>query len=99
VQALKADDTQQPLASVLPRPDTSKVYDVAVVGAGPAGMYLANELARRGLSTVVIGGWHALKAWQKHPHHASKKCDSVHQLLKACLEVSCHLQENSSFSS
>jgi lycopene epsilon-cyclase len=55
MQAMKADDTQQPLASVLPRPDTSKVYDVAVVGAGPAGMYLANELARRGLSTVVIG--------------------------------------------
>eukprot|EP00798_Chlamydomonas_sp_ICE-L_P000013 gene13-12823_t len=31
------------------------MYDVCVVGAGPAGMFLAAELAKRGLSVSIIG--------------------------------------------
>ena len=55
-QADKVDDAQPLIASALPRPDMSKQYDAAIVGAGPAGMILACELAKRGLSTVIIGG-------------------------------------------
>ena len=31
-----------------------KMYDVIVVGAGPAGSTLAYELARRGVSTLIL---------------------------------------------
>ena len=55
VQASKQDEGQPSIASALPPPDPSKVYDVAVIGAGPAGLFLASELSRRGVSTVVIG--------------------------------------------
>jgi thioredoxin reductase (NADPH) len=37
-------------------PDKSKVYDVAVVGAGPAGLAAAVYASSEGLSTVVIEG-------------------------------------------
>eukprot|EP00197_Chlamydomonas_leiostraca_P003236 CAMPEP_0202871926 /NCGR_PEP_ID=MMETSP1391-20130828/20025_1 /ASSEMBLY_ACC=CAM_ASM_000867 /TAXON_ID=1034604 /ORGANISM="Chlamydomonas leiostraca, Strain SAG 11-49" /LENGTH=562 /DNA_ID=CAMNT_0049552851 /DNA_START=119 /DNA_END=1807 /DNA_ORIENTATION=- len=54
-QSNKKDTAQASIASALPRADPSKAYDAAVVGAGPAGMFLACELAKRGLKTVVIG--------------------------------------------
>lgn len=43
------------MASVLPAVDTSVTYDVAVVGCGPAGLALAAELAKQGLSVALIG--------------------------------------------
>nr|QBY35646.1 lycopene epsilon-cyclase [Dunaliella salina] len=54
-QASKRDSAQQSLASTLTPATPSSLYDVAVVGAGPAGMYLAAELSNRGLRTVIIG--------------------------------------------
>ncbi|KAF5830519.1 lycopene cyclase protein-domain-containing protein [Dunaliella salina] len=54
-QANKRDSAQQSLASALNPANPSSLYDVAVVGAGPAGMFLAAELSNRGLRTVIIG--------------------------------------------
>ncbi|KAJ9517000.1 hypothetical protein QJQ45_027358 [Haematococcus lacustris] len=54
-QASKPDSGQDAIASSLHKPDMSKLHDAVVVGAGPAGMYLAAELAKRGLSTVLVG--------------------------------------------
>ena len=33
---------------------TRKKYDVLIVGAGPAGTTLAYQLARRGVSTLIL---------------------------------------------
>ena len=55
VQASKQARGKELELAALPPPDPSKVYDVAVIGAGPAGLFLASELSRRGVSTVVIG--------------------------------------------
>lgn len=60
LQARKADAGQASIASVLPPVDPSVTVDVTVVGAGPAGLFLAAELGRRGLSVNVLGesaGW------------------------------------------
>ena len=54
-QANKSDREQQSLASVLQPANPTHVYDVAIVGAGPAGMCLAGELGKRGVSTVIVG--------------------------------------------
>ncbi len=54
-QASKRDEGQASIASVLPAPDVSKLYDTAIVGAGPAGLFLAAELGKRSLSVVVVG--------------------------------------------
>jgi thioredoxin reductase (NADPH) len=35
-------------------PDASTIYDIAVVGAGPAGLAVSVYAASEGLSTVVI---------------------------------------------
>jgi len=37
-------------------PERTSPYDIAVIGAGPAGLTAAMYAARQGLSTVVIGG-------------------------------------------
>lgn len=55
MQASKPDDGQQPIASVLPRLDASTTQDVVVVGCGPAGMYLAYHLSKRGAKVALIG--------------------------------------------
>jgi lycopene epsilon-cyclase len=55
MQLRKREDGQPSLAASLPPVDLSKQYDVTVVGAGPAGMFLAAELARRGLSVAIVG--------------------------------------------
>lgn len=55
-QASKADEGQASIASVLAPADPTSPCDVTVVGAGPAGLFLAAELARRGLQVNVLGG-------------------------------------------
>jgi hypothetical protein len=85
LQASKRDEGQASIASALPPADPSKVYDVAVVGAGPAGMFLASELARRGVSTVVIGElnrMHAPSSLAAPPMHVP---DAAHG--RACLGI------------
>ena len=54
-QAGKRDAEQPPIASVLTPFDVATTADVAVVGAGPAGLALAAELAKRGLNVALIG--------------------------------------------
>lgn len=53
-QATKEDAEQAPLASVLLPFDPTATADVAVVGAGPAGLVLAAELAAQGLSVALV---------------------------------------------
>ncbi|GLC71022.1 hypothetical protein PLESTF_001061800 [Pleodorina starrii] len=55
LRASKADEGQASIASVLQPADPSTTSDVTIVGAGPAGLYLAAELARRGLTVNVLG--------------------------------------------
>ncbi|GIL85682.1 hypothetical protein Vretimale_13250 [Volvox reticuliferus] len=55
LQASKADAGQASIASVLKAADPATTADVTIVGAGPAGLYLAAELARRGLTVNVLG--------------------------------------------
>jgi 2-polyprenyl-6-methoxyphenol hydroxylase-like FAD-dependent oxidoreductase len=35
--------------------DAEKLYDTVVVGAGPAGLFLASELGKRGLCVLIVG--------------------------------------------
>lgn len=53
-QASKEDPEQPTLRDALPAFDPSATADVAVVGAGPAGLVLAAELAKQGLSVVLV---------------------------------------------
>ncbi len=53
-QASKDDPEQPSLAGALPAFDLSATADVAVVGAGPAGLALAAELAQQGLSVALV---------------------------------------------
>jgi lycopene epsilon-cyclase len=54
MQASKRDEAQGSIADVLePLPGSS--MDVLVVGCGPAGMYLAAQLGKKGLKTALIG--------------------------------------------
>lgn len=54
-QATKADPEQPALADVLPPFDpAADTADVAIVGAGPAGLALAAELAGQGLSVALV---------------------------------------------
>ncbi|KAL4457454.1 hypothetical protein ABPG75_012319 [Micractinium tetrahymenae] len=53
-QASKDDPEQPSLAQALPAFDLSATADVAVVGAGPAGLALAAELAQQGLSVALV---------------------------------------------
>lgn len=55
-QAGKADAEQPSITSYLPPLDASATADVAVVGCGPAGLYLAYQLAQRGLRVALVGG-------------------------------------------
>jgi lycopene epsilon-cyclase len=60
-QASKGDDSQGSIASVLPelrRADAgiaADTIDAIVVGCGPAGLALAAELGKRGVSTALVG--------------------------------------------
>jgi len=42
------------LLEIAAEPETTKVYDVVIIGAGPAGMSAAIYAARKNLSTIVI---------------------------------------------
>lgn len=54
-QATKADPEQPALADALPPFDpAAETADVAIVGAGPAGLALAAELAGQGLSVALV---------------------------------------------
>ena len=53
-QASKDDPEQPTLASALPAFDITATADVAVVGAGPAGLAAAAELAKQGLSVAMV---------------------------------------------
>jgi lycopene epsilon-cyclase len=55
LQAAKPDPEQPPVASALGPLDAAATADVAVVGCGPAGLSLAAELARRGLTVALLG--------------------------------------------
>jgi hypothetical protein len=55
LQARKADEGQASIASALPPVDASATADVTIVGAGPAGLFLAAELGKRGLKVNVLG--------------------------------------------
>ncbi|KAG2438618.1 hypothetical protein HXX76_005167 [Chlamydomonas incerta] len=54
-QANKADASQAAIASVLKPADPKLTADVTIVGAGPAGLFLAAELGKRGMSVNVLG--------------------------------------------
>jgi lycopene epsilon-cyclase len=55
MQAEKKDPEQGTVADVLPPFDANTTADVAVVGCGPAGLKLAAELAKLGLSVALVG--------------------------------------------
>ena len=55
LQAGKADPEQPPLAQLLSPLAPASTVDVAVAGCGPAGLYLAAQLAERGLSVGLVG--------------------------------------------
>ncbi|MEW5303919.1 MAG: hypothetical protein WDW36_006565 [Sanguina aurantia] len=55
LQAGKRDKEQPSIAAVLTAADPTKLADVVVVGAGPSGLCLAAELAKRGLNVVIVG--------------------------------------------
>ena len=55
LQAGKADPEQPPLAQLLPELAPSSSVDVVVAGCGPAGLFLASELASRGISVGLVG--------------------------------------------
>lgn len=57
IQAGKRDKEQPSIAAVLRAADPTKLADVVVVGAGPSGLCLAAELAKRGLNVVIVGEW------------------------------------------
>jgi choline dehydrogenase-like flavoprotein len=54
-QANKRDKEQPTIASQLQPLVPGATVDAAVVGCGPAGLYLAAQLAQRGLSVGLIG--------------------------------------------
>ncbi|GBF93614.1 chloroplast lycopene epsilon-cyclase precursor [Raphidocelis subcapitata] len=54
-QSSKRDPEQPSLASQLPPLAPGAALDVAVVGCGPAGLFLAAQLAERGLKVGLIG--------------------------------------------
>lgn len=70
LQANKPDPGQTSIASVLPPPRAQVTVDVTVVGAGPAGLFLASELGKRGLKVNVIGG----RAYAAHTHPLPCPC-------------------------
>lgn len=55
LQATKPDPGQTSIGSVLPAPSAKATADVTIVGAGPAGLFLAAELGKRGLKVNIIG--------------------------------------------
>ena len=54
LQQRKRMADQPALGTLLPGPGASLACDVAVVGAGPAGLILAAELAQRGLQVLLV---------------------------------------------
>jgi hypothetical protein len=55
LQAGKQDEEQPLIASVLDAYKPTELADVAIVGCGPAGLYLAAQLAQRGLKVALVG--------------------------------------------
>ncbi|GAX80966.1 hypothetical protein CEUSTIGMA_g8401.t1 [Chlamydomonas eustigma] len=55
MQAHKKDADQPSISSVLHGADIETCYDTIVVGAGPAGLFLASELGKRGLRVLIVG--------------------------------------------
>lgn len=54
-QASKQDSGQPSISEVLAPADLSQQADVAVVGCGPAGLYLAAQLQQKGVRVTLIG--------------------------------------------
>ena len=55
MQATKPDNEQPPIASVLEPLDPQALLDVLIVGCGPAGLYLAAQVAKKGLKVGIVG--------------------------------------------
>jgi lycopene epsilon-cyclase len=55
VQAGKQDAKQPSIASQLPALAPGSSVDALVVGCGPAGIYLAAQLAEKGLNVGLVG--------------------------------------------
>lgn len=55
LQASKRDSEQPSITTRLQPLDLSQTADIAVVGCGPAGLFLAAELAKRGLNVALLG--------------------------------------------
>lgn len=54
-QASKQDSEQSSISSILAPLAASSTVDAVVVGCGPAGIYLAAQLAEKGLNVGLIG--------------------------------------------
>jgi len=54
IAGLNASGELDKLLGIQSEPMTDKIYDVAVIGAGPAGMSAAIYAARKNLSTIII---------------------------------------------
>jgi lycopene epsilon-cyclase len=55
LQASKQDAKQPSIASLLPVLAPGSSVDALVVGCGPAGIYLAAQLAEKGLNVGLVG--------------------------------------------
>jgi len=65
---------------------TEKIYDVIIIGSGPAGLQAAIHAARRKVSVLVTGRLHKSSAYSTHIENYCCMCgDSGSELLKQAL--------------
>ena len=83
-QASKADQEQPSIASILPPVHTDRRYDVVVVGCGPAGLYLASELATKGLLVALIGTRQSHTHTHTHERHRKPSGSFLARLCHLC---------------
>lgn len=83
-QAAKRDDDQPSIASQLPPLDRTASVDVLVAGCGPAGLYLAAQLAQRGLSVGLVGARRGLSPTRPRAGATSRPRGSCLVLHAAC---------------
>lgn len=67
IQARKQDAEQGLIADVLPALPPGSLVDALVVGCGPAGIYLAAQMAEKGLNVGLVG----------EPHRSSMRFDTL----------------------